>query len=183
MRQKWLFAAAAFTLFFTLSCDDIQTGYSYDRSADFSGLETYAWVGRKDPETSAVIHQRIISNIRLQLTAKGLRSSDLNPDVYITYFADHDEQVRVDIRHRGYTYGSGWYSAGGQSLILGGSTSEIRTFSEGSIVVDIYRSKGNQLIWRGVATGTLSEDPKKKEDTIKKAVKKVFKFYPPPNKG
>ena len=178
-----LLLSASTLLLFTVSCDDIQTGVAYDRSCDFTDFMSYSWVGRKDAEISALDNQKIISSIRSELSAKGLRSVDLEPDLYVTYFADKDEQVRVNIRHRGYSYGSDWYGAGGLPLVLGGSTAEMRTFEEGSLVVDIYKASQNQLVWRGVATGTISEDRKKNEKKIKKAIKKLFESYPPPKKG
>ena len=166
-------------LLLTPSCDDIQTGIAFDRSVDFSSFGTYAWVGRKDPEINAQLHSSAINAIRAELAATGLATADLSPDLYVTYFANQDEQVRVNIRQRGYTYGTDWYWAGGLPLTLGGSTTEIRTFEEGSLVVDIYSAKSKQLVWRGVASATVSAQREKNLSLVKKAVTKLFKQFPP----
>jgi hypothetical protein len=171
---------ASCSLLFTSSCDDVRTGYAYDKSADFSGLATYSWVGRKDVEMSAPNHHVIVAAIRSELETKGLQTVDLVPDLYVTYFADQDEQVRVNIRRRGYSYGTDWYWAGGLQLTLGGSATEVRTFEEGSLVVDIYSAATNQLIWRGVATATVGQDPGKMAQVVRRAVSKLLESYPPP---
>jgi hypothetical protein len=151
----------------------------YNKETDFTSFRTYSWVGRKDLEMSALVHQEIVTAIRAELDAKGLQSVDLEPDLYVSYFADQDEQVRVDIRHKGYSYGSDWYAASGLPLILGGSASEIRVYEEGTLVVDVYNAKSKQLVWRGAAMGTFSQDPKKNRKLVKTATKKLFESYPP----
>ena len=168
-----------FAAILTLSCDDIRTGTAFDRSVDFSSFNTYAWVGRKDPEINAQLHRTAINAIRAELASAGLATADLSPDLYVTYFSDQDEQVRVDIRRRGYTYGRDLYWSGLVPLTIGGSNAEIRTFEEGSLVVDIYSTESNQLIWRGVASATVSQQREKNENLVKRAVTKLFKEFPP----
>jgi len=46
-------------------------------------------------------------------------------------------------------------------------------------VVDLFDSHTKQLIWRGVATETLSEKPDKDTKKLNKAVEKLFKDFPP----
>ena len=60
------------------------------------------------------------------------------------------------------------------------STSRVRTYTEGTLVVDIYRADKKELVWRGVVTATLDENPRKVEKKINKGVAKLFKKYPPP---
>jgi hypothetical protein len=87
----------------------------------------------------------------------------------------------VDTTHYGYGYGAGWYWRGYGGI--SSSTSRVRTYKEGTLIVDIYRAAEKELIWRGTVTGTVSENPQK-EKNINKGVAKVFKkFPPPPEKG
>jgi hypothetical protein len=59
-----------------------------------------------------------------------------------------------------------------------GSTSTIYI---GQLAVDMYDSANKDLVWRGVASKTI--DPKAKPDkqqkNLAKAMKKLFKNYPP----
>jgi len=161
-------------LLMTVSCDDVKTGVAYEKSTDFSSFHTYSWFGRKDVEMSALDHRAIVEAIRSEVSAKGLESADVEPDLYVAYFGDNDRQVRANIRHRGYSYSSNW-----DPLVMGAPPSEVRTFEEGSLVVDIYDAETKQLVWRGVAMGTLSHDSEKNRGMVRKATKKLFESYPP----
>jgi hypothetical protein len=78
----------------------------------------------------------------------------------------------------GYGYGPGW-GWGGGGMGMGSSTTTVRTYEEGTIIVDIYRADDKQLVWRGTVTGTISDDPKKNEKNIVKGIAKLFEKYPP----
>ena len=116
-----------------------------------------------------------LENIR---ELKGMKMVESDPDVYVTYHGDDNEQVVVDTTHYGYGYGGGWYWGGYGGM--GTSTSRVRTYKEGTLIVDIYKAAEKELIWRGTVTGTVSENPKENEKKINKGVAKVFKKYPPP---
>ena len=62
---------------------------------------------------------------------------------------------------------------------MGGGVQRIDPVTEnrGTLVVDLSNNK--QLIWRGVASDTLSDKPDKNAHKIEKAVEKLFKSYPP----
>jgi hypothetical protein len=62
---------------------------------------------------------------------------------------------------------------------MGTSTTNVRTYTQGTLIVDIWDAKAKELIWRGVASDTLSEDPQKNVEKGSKALAKMFKFYPP----
>ena len=73
--------------------------------------------------------------LRSNLEAKGLREGDSNPDVLVTYYGDTDERTVIDTTNTGYGYGPGW---GGGGMGMGSSTTTVRTYEEGTIIVDIY---------------------------------------------
>ena len=41
-----------------------------------------------------------------------------------------------------------------------------------------YDAKAKQLVWRGIAQGTLSNNGDKNQNLVHKAVEKMFKKYP-----
>ena len=47
------------------------------------------------------------------------------------------------------------------------------------VVVDLIESKEKKLVWRGVGTDTVSDNPEKNEKKINNAAKKMFEKYPP----
>lgn len=62
-----------------------------------------------------------------------------------------------------------------------GSTSTIYI---GTLDVDMYDSKGKDLVWRGTASKTIDTKakPDKQQKNIQKSVAKLLKNYPPPQK-
>ncbi len=163
---------------FTLGCD-LATSVDYDREADFSQVTTFSWTGKQNPEVNDLVHNRIVNALRSNLEAKGLREVDSNPDVLVTYYGDTDERTVIDTMNTGYGYGPGW-GWGGGGMGMGSSTTTVRTYEEGTIIVDIYWAGDKQLVWRGTVTGTISDDPKKNEKNIVKGLAKLFEKYPPP---
>jgi hypothetical protein len=53
----------------------------------------------------------------------------------------------------------------------------------GTLIVDIFDSSNKKLIWRGVASDTLSGKSDKDEKKMDKAVAEMFKKFPPSPKG
>ena len=51
-------------------------------------------------------------------------------------------------------------------------------YIKGTLVIDVYDNSTNQLIWQGVASGTVKENPKKREKSIPKTVGKLMKKFP-----
>lgn len=58
-------------------------------------------------------------------------------------------------------------------LRWGNSTIDIEKILVGTLVVDIL-DQGKQLVWRGVANGTLNDKREKIEAKINKSVEKMF---------
>jgi hypothetical protein len=42
------------------------------------------------------------------------------------------------------------------------ATTTTSTWVEGTLVIDLYKAANKKLLWRGVATDTLSDNPQKK---------------------
>lgn len=163
-------------------CDDTEIQVSYDETANFSSIATYSWAGTKDPEIDAVTHARILQSLARHLDSKGLRNVDLQPDVYVTYFANARDDVVVNMRHVGYSTGPGWSWFESRALLYG-SSPEIRTYTTGSLIVDIHSAGKRRLIWRGVLSGSLSSNPKTNQKLLSGGLKKLFKHFPPPEQG
>ncbi len=72
----------------------------------------------------------------------------------------------------GYDYG-GYYGRG-----YGGGGSYLRTYKEGTLILDFVDPETMQLIWRGWATFAF-DDPDKAARYVNKAVKKILKKFPP----
>lgn len=67
---------------------------------------------------------------------------------------------------------------------MGGGMGRIDPVIEniGTLVLDLSDGQQKKLIWRGVASDTLSDKSEKNTKTLNKAIEKLFKQYPPKRK-
>ena len=139
-----------------------------DPSAPFSAYKTYAWT-TGTPAFESLGEQRIRAAVDAQMAAKGFRlATDQTPDVYIaTHVLTHDEPQVI-------ANGFGpWGFGGGVGAI------DVNTLVQGTLVVDMYDATTKKMVWRGVATGSVSDKPSKNMSKINKAIAKMFQHYPP----
>jgi hypothetical protein len=177
MKKQLLFILLSTVI--AAGCSSRSVNLDYDLSADFSSFETYAWYEGEQTikEEDPLGHQRVMDAVERQMSAKGLRKVSSSPDVYVTYAGEDNEQVRMDTTHMGYGYGADWYWGGGMGM--GSSTTQVRTYLEGTLVVDIWDANKKELVWRGVGSDTVSDNPESNAKKIDKVIADMFKRYPP----
>jgi hypothetical protein len=73
-------------------------------------------------------------------------------------------------------FGGGWHWHGFGS---GMATTIEEETPVGTLMVDIFDTPSQKLIWRGIASGTLTGKPEKDEKKMDKAVTEMFKKFPP----
>jgi len=167
-------AAAVFTLLLCTAAFAQKINTDWDRQANFSNYHTYAW--EKSPHPAKNFwNDRIMNAIDGQLQAKGLTKVDSNPDLWVVYSNSIKDQQQVV--GTGYNFGPywGWGYWGGPSSV----TYNTYVTKYGTLVVDIADAKNKQLLWRGDATDTISDNTNKNIKTLDKAVDKLFKNFPP----
>ena len=71
--------------------------------------------------------------------------------------------------------GYGYRGLGG----MGTATTTESEYTVGTLVVDIFDAKGENLLWRGIAQDELSDKPDKNVKKLGKASDKLFKDFPP----
>jgi hypothetical protein len=65
---------------------------------------------------------------------------------------------------------------------LGYSTTTVRQYDYvvGTLVCDVFDKEKQQLIWEGIASGTVDEDPNTRDKKIPKTIEYLMKKYPVP---
>jgi hypothetical protein len=184
MKRNTLLATIALSVLAlgTARAQDVR--YNFDKQTDFSKFKTYKWVEIKDAaKVNDLMDKDIKSAIDTELATKGLTKVDSDDaNLYIGYQGGIGQEKQFTSYNTGWGYGpgwgGGWYGGGMQSSTTTGQTSTIYI---GQLAVDMYDSANKDLVWRGVASKTI--DPKAKPDkqqkNLAKAMKKLFKNYPP----
>jgi Domain of unknown function (DUF4136) len=159
-----------------LSAQEVKT--DYDRSANFTQYKTYSWehVKTKDP----LDVDRIKNAVNGTLSAKGWTQVDSGGDVSIIAIQMTQNEQTLNTFYDGYGGGWGWRRFGGGGFGgFGDATTTTETYRVGTLVVDLYDAKTKQLIWRGSASDTLSNNSNKNIKNLDKGVEKMFKQFPP----
>ena len=155
-----------------------QVKTDYDRSADFGKYKTYSWEHVKTQDPLDV--DRIKSDVNAALTAKGWNQVASGGDVSIIAIQTTQDQQTLNTFYDGFGGGWGWRRFGGGGFgDFGDATTTTETYQVGTLVVDLFDSKTKQLIWRGSASDTLSDNSNKNIENLNKGVDKLFKQFPP----
>lgn len=138
---------------------------------DFASYRTYEL--REGVAARSGLIQRILQDhVENELQQKGLSPAGENvPDVLVFTYVRVEAGNEVDVSAVDYkTDFSDWKTPG--EVDLGG-------VNVGTIVVDLVDAASGELAWRGVATEIAARKTKKNDKIIRKAMKKLFKQYPP----
>lgn len=163
-----------------------QINHDFDRSADFGKYRTFAYQVCMRIE-NPLVDKRIVAALENALTLEGFTKAEGDADVNVTYHSSTTEDVVIDTTSWGYGYGRGWaWSHGGYGYGYGSgpvsTTTTVRKYTRGTLVIDIWDARTKELVWRGTATDSVSDDPVKNEKKVQKALQKLFKLYPPEKK-
>jgi hypothetical protein len=145
----------------------------YDHQASFSQYHTYCWgqVHSTDP----FFEGRIREAVDHVLEQRGWRPVPTGCDVTLTAAAFKKHQREYTTFYDGL-HGWRWHGWGGMS------TTTVENIPIGTLVVDIYETGSERLIWRGLAYDQLSDNPDKDTKKLEKAVDKMFAKFPPQEK-
>jgi hypothetical protein len=144
-----------------------KTTTDYDRGANFSAYKTYSWAPSEYAPKDPLWNRRITDSIDRQLAAKGLTKVDGPADLILTFNGGLRETISLQ-----------GFGTGGR--FLGGSFSVDQvTNVSGTLAVELYDGQSRQMVWRGLATETVSDNTDKNISKLEKDVEKLFKEYPP----
>ncbi|GJM61580.1 MULTISPECIES: DUF4136 domain-containing protein [Persicobacter] len=156
------------------ACSSVNVSYDYDRGADFSSYQTYSFM-IKDPDQkinvglNELMIRRVMSNIGGEMSARSYEEVENNPDLLINFYLKTKDKKNVYYD----PYWGGWYGPWGPYR-----GPQVTEYTEGNLVIDIVDAKKKQLIWQGVATGSIDGKMKNPDKTMQKIVNEVFLRYP-----
>jgi hypothetical protein len=165
----------------------------YDRGVDFNQYKSFAWlpaeVNVKNPKhNSELIQKRIKHTVEKEFGKRGIRIDNTDPDFlvgYHTYTEKKQRTIHNNIHPMYGAWGWGWYHpyrfpfAGAWGMPYGGwmNAPQVRTYTEGTLIVDVFDAKTKELVWRGSVDGDI-ENMNRLQKQIDKGVQAVLKKYP-----
>jgi len=145
-----------------------QVSVNYNHGVSFSQFHTYAWASNNTNQIqNSILAQVAQQDINNAMAAKGFQmvQESQNPDLILTVSGGEREQTSWNAW--------GMRGIGGG---MGGITPEQNV--EGTMIVSLYNPKAQELVWRGIAQGTLNNNGNKNQQMVEKAVQKMFKQWP-----
>jgi hypothetical protein len=173
--KRAAFVLVTMALVFATKSSAQQVKTDYDRGANFAQYKTYSWEHVKTKNPLDV--DRIKNAVNAGLSAKGLTQVDSGGDVSIVAMEITRNQQTLNTFYDGFGGGWGWRRFGGGGF--GEATTTTDTYKVGTVVVDLFDTKSKQLIWRGAASDTLSNNSDKNIKNLEKGVQKMFQHFPP----
>jgi hypothetical protein len=152
-----------------------QVTTDYDRSAHFAEYRTYSWLHVETRDPLSV--DRIKHAANATLAAKGWTQVDSGADLSIVALEITRYQQTLDTFYDGFGGGWGWRRFGGGGF--GEATTTSDTYKVGTVVIDLFDARTKQLIWRGAASDTLSDNSDKNIKNLDEGVDKMFNHFPP----
>lgn len=154
-----------------------QVKTDYDHNANFGQYKSYSWekVQTKDP----LLVERIKDAVNAALAAKGWTQVDSGGDVSVVAMEITRNQQTLNTFYDGFGGGWRWRGFGG----FGEATTTTEPYQVGTVVVDLFDGKTKNLIWRGSASDTLSNNAEKNTKNLDKGVQKMFAHFPPEPKS
>ena len=179
------FAAAFFGLILLVACSPVQIRYDYDARANYASFKTFDWMAapkrakQKAGEVeNPLMDRRVKGAIERELTAKGFKLEPSgDPDFLVTYYPVYKNRAYRTTTH----VGMGWGYRPWWGVHTGTTVSQVHTYKEGTIVVEVVDFKTNQLIWHGAAVGALVgfETPEEADEVVTREVHRLLEGFPP----
>jgi hypothetical protein len=161
----------------TVAAAKMKAYVGYDKNVDLSTIKTFDY---RDALAASVVDQAhpVHEMIKLLIIEKlqngGMEWVEEDPDVLVTFSTDSDPAMKTNVTLYSYSYSLGWWWSP-----LWGSGMDVASWSQGTLVVDIWDPKTENIVWRGAVVGVIPENPSaaKAQKTIEKALKLMSKEF------
>jgi len=156
----------------------------FDKTVDFSKYKTYQFIGwQKDSEKvmNDIDKKRLREAIENEMTARQFKRVESGADMGLSLYIVVDQKTSTSSYtnfYGGAGYGRGRRVSGGWGNGYASTSYTESDYLQGTLVMDFLDESSKDLIWQGVAKGTINEKAEKREKSIPKAVKKLMKKFP-----
>lgn len=147
-----------------------------DPDYDLWTYQTFDWgakveieKGKNPLQYNELNDKRIKAAVQDQMTRRGYQQTSENPDLILHYHIIIDDQSVVTTEPYGYHYSPYWMRL----------QTNVYSYREGTLILDLMDKKTNNLIWRGWAVSAIDEiNPEKVDELIKTVVARIFRKFP-----
>ena len=150
---------------------------NYDPATDFSKFETFGFaqpLGSDNRSGRTSVSARLMAATVRELRSRGLSSVSSNPDLMINFFVE--ETGGASGSNSPFSHGHGGAATWSSYHLRASNAQQI---SEGTIVVDVFDTRRNMLVFEGFAQDRVTESMRDNlTETVNTAVVDIFSEMP-----
>ena len=179
--RRLYLAALVVMLLMLAACASPRVYTDHDPGVQWGQYHSYSW-REKAEKAPPLVAQRIVDAVDAQLRAKGWTRMEEGADVVLAAHVASRQEYELDTFYDDPFWGGwGWRGGWGHYWGVGAGfdTTRVRSYTVGTLVLDMFDAKTKQAIWRGTAEGTVPKKPEKLTADIQVAVAKIFEDFPP----
>ena len=152
----------------------------FDHNAHFENYHTFSFakVRTDDP----LYQQRLRDDITADLQRHGLEPVPSGGDLAVTAIGGVHDQQQYNTFYTGLGPGFGWRGWGGWwggGWGAGQTETTVQQIPVGTLMVDLYDTHTQNLVFRGQARADLKKNEDKNISLVQKTVDKMFDHFPP----
>lgn len=179
------------------SSTPVRTSSDFNPDIDVSNYKTFSWIAKTPYIPSGTFladssRDRIINNLYNELVSKGyvFVSDPMAADFVVSYTVGSRKEINATsyptYYRSGWNWGHSYWSGGGYFVgtyssgsRYTGTNTNIRTYTEGTLAIDVFDVKMAHPAWHGVALKEItSSDRKNPQTIIQKAVTIILANFP-----
>ena len=160
-----------------------------DKTVDFSQYRTFAFadpLGTDREGYQTMVSQYLKAATQRELEARGLRFVEAGPQLFVNFSGKLSEKFRtttVPSSSITFGYGHGGYYGYRTGIYttwpLYAPDTQVTSYTEGTLNIDVIDAAKKQMIWEGVAVGRVTDDTMENlQPKINEAVAAIFVNYP-----
>ena len=175
--KRSTFFLVTFLTVSAVGCTTMSVKTDYDRNQQLPAIRTFAWIEqpakpiRNPIIQNSLMDSRIKQAVERELQTLGYQKNVESPALLVVYHAGLEDKIDVSPYGYGYCHGRYYGGYGG----YGGSY--LRSYKEGTLILDFVDPETMHLIWRGWAVGAF-DDAENAAMYVNKAVAKILKKFP-----
>jgi hypothetical protein len=188
--RKVMLSAVVFVVVLTLhSCSGIKVVSDVDPTvnwSDYKTFEYYGWAKESEKLITSFDKDRIENAFGAEFSKRGLEYVEKGGDMIVVLFIVVEQKTETTARttsmggyyggYYGYGPGYGWGPGWGEGM--SSTTIDEYDYQVGTLVVDVFDAKEERLIWEGIGTKTVDENPQTRDKNIPKSVMKIMTKFP-----
>jgi hypothetical protein len=165
----------------------MQVSEDWNPDVDFSAYQSFALLEEEEPRPAdqQLFAARVVDAIESVMREKGLRMTQSDPDLLISWDAATEGKMSVSTYGTSYGGGYGRYrrGRGGWGGGVSYSTTSVDEWTEGTLVIEIIDARIEELVFTASAQAKLHENqsPEDRTDSVNRAIAKILDKFPPGN--